>query len=556
MGVVYLAEDPLLHRQVAIKMVDLAVEDEEERNVLRDRLIKNARAAAALSHAGIVSVHDVVREGDRAYLVMEYVAGESLSAILKKTQRPEPALTLRVLREMAAALDYTHAKGIVHRDIKPANVMIDAAGAAKIMDFGIARIADGSTRTMTGMVMGTVQYMAPEQVKGESVDGRADQFALAAVAYEMLTGATLFGQHTLTTLAYKIVNEAPVPVRERNASIPPAVDAAMARALSKSPHDRYATCGMFVAALERAFAGVPAAIEAPTVEMSPIATTPPPPRARRTPLLAGVVGAVVLIGGVLAWHPWSQPAQTERPAPASPTAAVEPPAVAPPPAQPPPADTPAATPSTPKQAAARPTPTPAAAADRDDQSEPMPDNGPQPSHPAADALADARQFNQKGQTQAALDAVNKAIALNPQYGVALVLRGELHQKQQQWDAAFADYTAALNIFPKHAHTLTQRGVVLVQLHRDDEALKDFTKALGIRPDLFAAHNQRGLIYLRRKEYPEAIADFTESIRLAPNAPMAYQNRANARRSSGDRAGAREDMKKFQELKPQGNEYER
>jgi serine/threonine-protein kinase len=529
MGVVYLADDPLLNRQVAIKTVDLAVEDEQERNFLRDRLLKDARAAAALTHTGIVSVYDVLQEGGTAFLVMEYIHGESLAAVLKRTPRPEIVFTVRVLREMAAALDYTHARGIVHRDIKPANVMIDAMSAAKIMDFGIARIADARTSTPTGMVMGTVQYMAPEQVKGEAVDGKADQFALAAVAYEMLTGTTIFGQHSLTTLAYKIVNEAPEPVRARNSSVPPAVDAVVARALSKSPQDRFPSCGLFAAALERAFAGESPQAEAPTATLAI-----PQKTASRMPLIAGIAAAAVLGGGALLWHPWGQPRTPQPP----PTVAVAPPVAASP--------VPVV-----EQAIAPPTPAnpPKPVKPAEDQPEPMNDPGPPPSHPALDALEQARKFNQAGQTDAALQAVNRAISVNPRYGPALAFRGELHQKQKQWELAAADYAEALRFVPRHGFTHLQRGLCLVQLHQDDQAFDEFTKAIEFRGDLMAGYNQRGLIYARRKDYPKAIADFTQAIHLAPDAPMAYQFRANARRNSGDAAGAREDMRRFHELKP-------
>jgi len=203
MGVVYLASDPLLNRQVAIKTVDFGVEVPEEREFLRERLLRDARAAAGLRHPNIVAVHDVFEDDGRAYVVMEYVEGDTLSARLKAYPLPGTPVTLQILREMAEALDYTHSRGVIHRDIKPANVMIDAVGAVKIMDFGIARISDTRTSTPTGVVMGTVEYMAPEQIRGETADGRADQFALAVVGYQMMTGSTLFGPHTVATLTYK-----------------------------------------------------------------------------------------------------------------------------------------------------------------------------------------------------------------------------------------------------------------------------------------------------------------------------------------------------------------
>jgi eukaryotic-like serine/threonine-protein kinase len=146
-----------LNRQVAVKTVDLGVDDPGEREFLRNRLLRDARAAAVLKHPNIVSIHDVFEDGERAYVVMEYVEGDSLSARLKANPLPDTATILRVLRQMADPLDYTHSQGLIHRDIKPANVMIDHGGTAKIMDFGIARISDARTSTPTGMVMGTVE---------------------------------------------------------------------------------------------------------------------------------------------------------------------------------------------------------------------------------------------------------------------------------------------------------------------------------------------------------------------------------------------------------------
>ena len=232
---VYLASDPMLNRQVAVKTVDLAVEEPEEREFLRSRLLRDARAAAVLKHPNIVGIYDVFEDSGRAYVVMEYVEGDSLAAQLKNNPLPDVSAMLKVLSQMADALDYTHARGVIHRDIKPANVMIDSTGTTKIMDFGIARISDTRTCTPTGMVMGTVEYMAPEQILGEPVDGRADQFALAVVAYQMMTGSTLFGPNTVATLTYKIVNEAPTPPCTRNAALPRGVDAVLAKALAKKP---------------------------------------------------------------------------------------------------------------------------------------------------------------------------------------------------------------------------------------------------------------------------------------------------------------------------------
>jgi serine/threonine protein kinase len=161
MGLVYLAEDPLLNRQVAIKIVDFP-DDGSKREVLHERLLRDAKAVANLSHPNIVNVHDVVEEGGAAFIVMEYIEGDSLSAYLRNQPVPEPAFSIQVLRQMASGLDYAHGKGVIHRDIKPGNVMLGPSGIAKIVDFGIARISDAATSTPTGFTVGTAAYMSPE----------------------------------------------------------------------------------------------------------------------------------------------------------------------------------------------------------------------------------------------------------------------------------------------------------------------------------------------------------------------------------------------------------
>src|SRR5215472_11454263 len=191
MGVVYLAEDPVLGRKVAIKTVHFEITDNAERDYLREQLLRDARASAGLSHPNVVNVHDIIEAGDTTYLVMEFISGETLMSRMTRVPPPDTAWLLRVLRDIASALDYTHRKGVVHRDIKPGNVMIDHHGRVRIMDFGLARNTEQRSAACSGMVAGTIQYMSPEQIKGESLDGRADQFSMAAVAYEMLCGKPL-----------------------------------------------------------------------------------------------------------------------------------------------------------------------------------------------------------------------------------------------------------------------------------------------------------------------------------------------------------------------------
>jgi serine/threonine-protein kinase len=188
MGIVYRAQDPTIGRTVAIKTIRLGeVTDPKERERLRERLFREAQSAGALSHPNIVTIYDVAEEGDLAYIAMEYVDGQTLDRVLASGQLPSGQQLLEILRQTATALDYAHHHGIVHRDIKPANVMIDERGAAKIADFGVAKILSQQLTQAAGFI-GTPNYMSPEQVEGAPLDVRADQFALAVIAYDLLTG--------------------------------------------------------------------------------------------------------------------------------------------------------------------------------------------------------------------------------------------------------------------------------------------------------------------------------------------------------------------------------
>jgi serine/threonine protein kinase len=256
MGVVYLATDPTIGRPVAIKTIRLGeVSNAEERARLRERLFREARSAGVLSHPGIVTIYDMQAEDDIAYIAMEYVNGPTLDQLISGQPLP-PDRMFAILGQAAVALDYAHQKGIVHRDIKPANIMVTEDGSTKITDFGIAKISTNEQFTMTGAIVGTPHYMAPEQVQGQAVDGRADQFSLAVIAFEMLTGEKPFTGEQLTTVVYKIVAEEPVPAHRLNSTLNQQITNVLRRALAKKPDARYPNCQKFVDALEAACASV------------------------------------------------------------------------------------------------------------------------------------------------------------------------------------------------------------------------------------------------------------------------------------------------------------
>ncbi|HEY3823413.1 MAG TPA: serine/threonine-protein kinase [Bryobacteraceae bacterium] len=255
MGVVYHATDPAIGRSVAIKTIRIRdINDTQQREKLRERLFREARSAGVLSHPNIVTIYDMDEVEDLAYIAMAYVNGPTLEKILGSEAPLSGANMLRILRQTASGLDYAHGRGIVHRDIKPANIMTDEDGSVKITDFGIAKITAVTNMTDTRTVVGTPNYMSPEQVQGHEIDGRSDQFSLAVIAYEILTGERPFQGEHLSTVVYKIVAEEPADAQRINSTLTPQIDQVLRRGLAKKPGDRYPNCSNFVGALEMACA--------------------------------------------------------------------------------------------------------------------------------------------------------------------------------------------------------------------------------------------------------------------------------------------------------------
>lgn len=282
LGRVYKAIDPSIGREVAIKVArygDFA--SVEEREYRKTSLLRDARSAGIISHPNIVTVYEYGEQGDWAFIAMELVSGQTLTKILKSSGKIAPKTAIEYVKQAAGALDYAHSKGIVHRDIKPSNVMIDNRGVVKITDFGIAKILGGNDPnldiTRTGQVVGTLHYMSPEQVNGSTIDAQADQFSLAVVAYEMLTGVRPFEGESLNAVLIKIMREAPPPPEQINLALNPEVGRVFTKALSKDSTQRFSTCLEFAGALENAlgFESTPRFV-APRVEMRGPDGPPPP----------------------------------------------------------------------------------------------------------------------------------------------------------------------------------------------------------------------------------------------------------------------------------------
>jgi len=240
MGVVYKARDPQIDRLVALKTVSLWGQEEDEEKEFRLRFMNEAQAAGRLHHLGIVSVFDVGEDPENhdPFIVLEYVAGESLNRILSREKKLPLERALQLAEEIADALDYAHAQGVIHRDIKPANILITQDGRAKIADFGIAKL-NLAHFTIPGRVVGTPAYMAPEQLSGEAVDGRSDLFSLGVILYAMVTGHSPFQGNSATTVCFKVANREPIAASALDMTLPPQLDAVISRAMAKDPKERY-----------------------------------------------------------------------------------------------------------------------------------------------------------------------------------------------------------------------------------------------------------------------------------------------------------------------------
>jgi serine/threonine-protein kinase len=256
MGVVYKARDPRIGRIVALKTIafsfPLSAEEEEE---FLQRFYHEAQVAGRLNHPNIVTIYDVGEKGPEgeAYIAMEYVTGTNLHDLLAGGGRLPMVQVAEVVERLGQALDYAHQNGVIHRDIKPANIVLAEGGQPKILDFGIARLAAGGL-TRPGKFFGTPNYMAPEQVTGIEVDGRADQFSLGVILYQLMTGEKPFAGDSVTAISYQVVNVDPPPPSRLNPSLRPSFDRIIRKVLAKHASDRYVRCQELAADLKDAVA--------------------------------------------------------------------------------------------------------------------------------------------------------------------------------------------------------------------------------------------------------------------------------------------------------------
>lgn len=333
MARVYLAEDESLDRQVAIKI--LADRHSDDPHFV-ERFQREARAAARLNHPNLVQIYDQAQVDGTSYIVMEYVEGETLKDLIRRDAPLDPRQAIGIALQVLAALRVAHQAGIVHRDIKPQNILVQPDGRVKVADFGIARAEGGSDMTEAGSIVGTAQYLAPEQAQGLPLGPPADLYSMGIVLYEMLTGRVPFEGDSAVTIAMKHVQEPPEQLTDRNPLVPPNLEAVVMRALAKNPAQRYQSAEEMGVDLDRVRQGLPVSEEtmvigAETVAHAPRITetmiqprTAPLPPGRDNRRLWGVLAVigVIALAVVIGVAVWAS-TRSDTPAPTTATTAAQ-----------------------------------------------------------------------------------------------------------------------------------------------------------------------------------------------------------------------------------------
>jgi len=525
MGEVYRALDPRLGREIALKLLPQELQRDSS---LRARFEQEARTAGALNHPNIVSIYDIGQQNDVLYMASELVDGEPLRKLISRGAVPARRL-IDIGQQIADGLIAAHSAGVAHRDLKPENILIKHDGQVKIIDFGLAKqltahasAGAASTETLTspGMIMGTIGYMSPEQIRAQSIDPRTDIFSLGVILYEMAAGKSAFTGASGADVMSAILREEPPELR--GAELSAGLGLIIRRCLEKNPAHRFQSAADLSFAI-RNLSGV-----------SPAPSLAAEGRKRMPIWLAWSVPALCIAAGASYW------ALHQRVVPSGPqkqtaTVAVSatPPAVVHQEAQPAPAP-------------AKPHPSVKAASSavsRPPRSEP-----PAEDPLAGEMLSRGQQLNRDGQYAEALEPFSDAIRRKPDYAAAYVGRGNAYFFLQQFDRAIDDYSQALKIQPGLAMARDNRGRAFLRQRQFDRALEDYNEAIRLKPDLAVSYIDRGQLYNQQGDYQKAIQDFDEAIRLNADLPNAYRGRALAKGRLGDKAGAAADRQQAAQLR--------
>ena len=526
MGVVYKALDLRLQRHVALKVLPAAVSSDAGR---RQRFLREAQAASALNDPHIVTIYDIFEHEGSDVLVMELVEGRTLREVMQGPVPADQAVTWA--RQMADALGLAHGAGIVHRDLKPGNVMVSDRGALKVLDFGLAKVAATASdetitaQTAAGDVLGTIEYMSPEQARGEPVDHRTDIYSLGTMLYEMLAGRRPFTSENRLALLHEIIHGTMTPLRTLVPTLPEALSEVVMKALERDPKRRFQSMWELSSALKFASTGSSPTVSADTT--SPPVVTGRPSRRRA---LAVVAGLAVLVGGVVGYQAWRS-----REAQPQPTASVMP------------AATVAAAPTT----ALEFTQQGLGLLRRYDRTGNI-DKAiasfesaitlDKTFAPAWAGLARAfwRQRLETGDgswTPRAVDAATQAVALDEYLADAHVSLGLAKQTAGDVAAARRALEYALTLDPGNAGAHRGLGDIEDAAGRKDQAIKSYERALASDPTDWDLMNVRGAVSYDRAEYADALVWYRRAAEAAPDSASSYLLMGGAHHMLGDFASA-------------------
>jgi tetratricopeptide (TPR) repeat protein/predicted Ser/Thr protein kinase len=532
MGAVYLAHDTQLDREVALKIPLIAPTDGAD---VLPRFYREARAAATLHHANICPVYDVGEIDGTPYMTMAFIEGKSLSDVIKGKKQLPQREAAQLIRRVALAMHEAHKKGVVHRDLKPSNIHMTPAGEPVIMDFGIARRTnkEGERLTRTGQLIGTPEFMAPEQARGDLVatGPQSDIFSLGVILYRLLAGQVPF-EGQLVDLLIKLTTEDPRPPSQVRPDLDPRLESACLKAMARKPEDRFASMTDFAAALDVYLADA-------LPEVSPRAPTagddaPVPMEANSLP--AGTLPPASVPG---------QPPAHARARPRNSQTAITAPLTAPPPA-----------PSGQGAKVAvmlfiavgiagaggywllnQPRPTPPGTFTKSTGPGVQPETHPDATKPKGDKLPtpleQAQEALQKKDYDRAITLCTEVLKIEPKNELAWRRRGLAFLALDNPAQAVKDLTAALDLDPRDAAALAGRAKANLQLKQHEAAITDALAAVAINPSLpldavlLPAYTARGLQHLQNRAYPQAVAAFTEAIDLSPKDAALRKHRGEA-----------------------------
>jgi tetratricopeptide (TPR) repeat protein len=525
MGIVLKAFEERLDRFVAIKVLSPSLADSAE---ARLRFGREARAAAAVCHEHVVTIHAVDESQGQPYLVMQFVAGPSLQDKLNESGRLGVKESLALGIQVASGLAAAHAKGLVHRDIKPSNVLLEnGAIRAKITDFGLARAVDDATLTASGVIAGTPHYMSPEQARGDPVDHRTDLFSLGSVMYAMCTGRPPFKADSAVVVLRKVIDDEPQPVRELNPDVPEGLVAIINKLMAKVASERYQSAAELAEVLRRQLAEMQQPGCAPVSDTTVVAKPAMAMGGRRRNVVLALCGPFIVACGIAGWlavrsRDSGSAAEKLGAAPARPPAAPEPPRT---------------TTGPPSAPAVR---TPAKSI-----------VSAEVAKKALDQVAGGDAAARRGDIQTAIVRYAKASRLDPTSIPARLALARLYsgERMKDWAGAIAQTTEIIRLEPKHAEAFEIRAGSEYRSAEFRRAIEDATEAIRLDPGRLQAYSHRGAAYKELGEWKHAIVDLNDFLSRAPNSAWPLFNRAMASSALGDDKRALADINRAIELEP-------